>query len=245
MGTWDVMRQDDLGNEFHVSAHDSRVAALAQVLVLESGVPHRQIYWVEGPFAPSVRTNRDLYLHVLRVGRDTRAGSWSLSGFLRALWKVSLPLRERDELEADDAAALFSAAVAVSPAPFDPKWSGRDLLLPGAAPRDHADWERVLLAQIADLEDFVVAPPGPRGRFGVDAPRPSGSGPRPTPARWCNFDPATYLECAVAGGVGGWDVSDGARVPSEGGPTRSPVRPLTTVTWEDLARIAVCGQLYE
>ncbi|WP_019633436.1 hypothetical protein [Actinomadura atramentaria] len=245
MGTWDVMRQDDLGNEFHVSSHDSRVAALAQVMVMESGVPHRQSYWVQGPFLPSVRTNRDLYLHVLRVGRDTRAGAWSLSAFLRALWKVSLPLRDRAELEADDVGALFSAAAAVSPAPYDAGWGTADLRLSGPAPVGHRDWERVLLAQIADLEDFVAAPPGPRARFGADAPRPPGSGARPTPRRWCNFDPATYLECAVAGGVGGWDVSDGARVPAGGGPTRSSVRPLTTVTWADLARLMVCGQTYE
>ncbi|WP_281181949.1 hypothetical protein [Actinomadura macra] len=44
MHTWNVMRQDEIGNEFHVTAHDSRISALAHVLVLESGVPHKQAY---------------------------------------------------------------------------------------------------------------------------------------------------------------------------------------------------------
>lgn len=83
----------------------------------------------------------------------------------------------------------------------------------------------------------------------MDAPRPPGSGARATPARWYNFDPATYLECAVAGSLGGWDAGDGARVPLPTGPgeppARSYVRTITTMTWDDLARIAVCGQMYE
>ncbi|MEU6040123.1 hypothetical protein ABZ801_32430 [Actinomadura sp. NPDC047616] len=249
MQTWDVMRQDDNGNEFHVAAHDSRIAALAQVLALESGVPHKQMYWVSGPPGPVVRTNRDLYLHFLHLGQEARAASWSLSAFLRALWKVSAPLSDRESLAPDDVAAMFSAASTTPPPDYDPAWSTKDLSLPGDEPRGHADWERVILSQLADLEDFLAAPPGPHARFGVDAPRPPGSGRRATPARWYNFDPATYLECAVAGSLGGWDATDGARVPLSTGSgdaaARSYVRPLTSMSWADLARIAVCGQIYE
>ncbi len=110
-------------------------------------------------------------------------------------------------------AAMFAAASTTPPAAFDPAWSGKDLALPGTEPDGYADWERVLLSQIADLEDFLTHPPGPQARFGADAPRPPGSGARATPARWYNFDPATYLECAVACSLGGWDAADGARVP--------------------------------
>ncbi|MFI0352198.1 hypothetical protein [Actinomadura sp. 9N407] len=249
MQTWDVMRQDDNGNQVHMATHDTRISALAQVLTMESGVPHKQIYWVTGPSGPAVRTNRDLYLHFLQLGQDARAASWSLSAFLRALWKVSGPLRDRDRLHPDDVAAMFSAAATVPPAAYDPSWSTRDLSLPGDEPHGHADWERVVLSQLADLEDFLTHPPGPQARFGVDAPRPPGSGARATPRRWYNFDPATYLECAVAGSLGGWDAADGARVPlpkPDGQPpARSYVRAMTGMSWGDLARIAVCGQLYE
>ncbi|GGV28188.1 hypothetical protein GCM10010182_58930 [Actinomadura cremea] len=249
MHTWDVMRRDDNGDRVHMAAHDSRVSALAHVLAMESGVPHQQTYWVDGPASPGVRTNRDLYLVFLHLGQEARAASWSLSAFLRALWKVSGPLRDRAHLDPDDVAAMFSAAATVSPAPFDPAWSGADLALPGPEPGGYADWERVVLSQIADLEDFLTAPPGPRARFGVDAPRPPGSGPRATPVRWYNFDPATYLECAVAGSLGGWDAADGARVPLPPAPGASPVRSyvreVRAMTWAELARIAVCGQVYE
>lgn len=249
MSSWDVMRQDDLGNEFRVASFDSRVSALARALVLESGVPHKQHYWVMGPKDPALRTNRELYLHFLQLGQEARSASWSLSAFLRALWKVSGPLRDREGVEPDDVAAMFTAAALSPPPPFDPAWRTKDLSLTGDEPADHADWERVLLSQLADLEDFAESPPGPRARFGVDAPRPSGSGRRATPARWYNFDPATYLECAVAGSIGGWDAADGARVPlaDSGGvaPPRSYVRDVTAMSWADLARIAVCGQMYQ
>ncbi|RAY11133.1 hypothetical protein DPM19_32020 [Actinomadura craniellae] len=244
MRTWDVMRQDDNGNEFRMAGHDSRISALAQVLAMESGVPHDQLYWVAGPAGPVCRTNRDLYLHVLRLGRDLQAASWSLSAYLRSLWRASLPLRDRSRLEPDQVAALYSAAEAVPPAPYDPAWNTADLSLPGPAPEDHADWERVIFSQLADLEDFAGRPPGPAARFGATAPRPAGAGPRAVPARWLNFDPAGYLECAIAGGLGGWDAADGARVPEPGAPTGSPVRPLTLLSWGDLARLAVCGQQY-
>nr|BFE38283.1 hypothetical protein GCM10010200_105340 [Actinomadura rugatobispora] len=249
MHTWDVMRQDDNGNQVHMASHDSRISALAQVLAMESGVPHKQTYWVAGPSSPTVRTNRELYLHFLQLGQEARAASWSLSAFLRALWKVSGPLSRRERLQSDDVAAMFSAAAAVPPADYRPAWSTRDLSLPGDEPAGYADWERVILSQLADLEDFLAHPPGPQARFGVDAPRPPGTGRRATPRRWYNFDPATYLECAVAGSLGGWDAGDGARVPlpaADGAPpARSYVREITTMTWGDLARIAVCGQMYE
>ncbi|GLZ12846.1 hypothetical protein Acsp04_30810 [Actinomadura sp. NBRC 104425] len=249
MQTWDVMRQDDDGSEFRVAAHDSRIAALAQVLALQSGTPDGRVYRVSGPPGPAVRTNRDLYLHFLHLGQEARAASWSLPAFLRALWKVSTPLSDRESLSPDEVAAMFSAAATTPPPDYDPAWSTADLSLPGGEPRGHADWERVILSQLADLEDFLAAPPGPHARFGVDAPRPPGGGRRATPARWYNFDLATYLECAVAGSLGGWDAADGARVPLPAGsgdpPARSYVRPLTSMSWADLARIAVCGQVYE
>jgi hypothetical protein len=50
----------------------------------------------------------------------------------------------------------------------------------------------------------------------VTAPRTAEG--RATDSRWYNFDPATYLECGLAGTFGGWD---------------------------DLADFALCGQEYE
>jgi hypothetical protein len=246
---WDVMRQGDSGDQDRVSTHESRVGALTQVLVMESGPRHKQTYWVEGPPNPELRTNRDLYLQFLKLGRQAKATSWSLSAFLRGLWKVSAPLKDRPTLALDDVAAMFTAASATSPPPYDTAWTTRDLSFPGRGPVGYQDWERVILSQLADLEDFVSFPPGGLARYGVSAPRPPGGGRRCTPDRWLNFDPAAYLECAAAGALGGWRPEDGARVPLPARPGEQPViskvREVVSVSWPDLARMAACGQLFE
>jgi hypothetical protein len=241
MSEWDVMRQGDNGDQALVSTYDSRVGALTRVLVMQSGVAHKQSYWVEGPAEPVLTTNRDLYLHLLRLGRRARGDSWSLSAFLRGLRHVGESVQDRGELTLDDVAAMFDAALTVAPPAYDPSWSSADLALPGGTPVDHADWDRVIRSQLADLEDLAARPTGGRGKVEVSR----SGGPRATPRRWCNTEVAAYLECAVAGSLGGWDAADGARVALPGGPPASPVRAVTPLSWEGMARLAVCGQLYE
>lgn len=240
---WDVMLQDDAGGRVKIAGHPTRISALAQMLTLQSAAA-QQHYLVEGPDRPELVTNRDLYLHVLKTGRDARAASWSLSAFLRSLWKVSAGLRDRPALTPDEVAALFAAAGTTPPPPFDPAWSAKDLGLTGD-PVCYADWERVLLSQIADLEDFVSHPVFAPAGEAVQAPRPPGAGDRPTPRLWRNFDPASYTECAVAGAFGGWHRDDGARIPRPGAPDHSPVRELPEITWRELSRLIVCGQIFE
>jgi hypothetical protein len=263
MTTWGVVRYDDSGTKVSVAAYGSRVPALAAALALNCSDGDQGVFRVDGPPSPAFTTNRDLYLHLLGIGRNARRATWSLSAYLRGLWRVSTELRDRREFSLDDAAAMFSAALAVPPPPFDPAWATADFRLrwaPTRCSRDDGDpaaaepsrfdhWERILLSQIADLEDFAANPPGEQARFGVNAPRPRGVGRRATPVRWLNFDPATYLECAAAGHLGGWDVADGARVPlpARDGTTmtRSHVRQIAVVGWADLVHMAVCGQTYE
>jgi hypothetical protein len=245
MQTWDVIRRDGNGRQSRVAAHVSRIDALAQVLSMESLEPVGGPSWVAGPPGPVMRTNRDLYLHFLGLGRQLRTAAWSLSAYLRALCKVSGPLSGRATLEPDEVAAMFAAAAATPPGPYAPQWSTANLALPGPVPEGHADWERVILSQLADLEDFVRFPPSAPAPAGVDAPRPPGAGARATPRRWRNLEPAAYLECAAACGLGGWDAADGWRTPLPGAPHHSPVRDLSLLTWADLARVAVCGQLQE
>jgi hypothetical protein len=57
--------------------------------------------------------------------------------------------------------------------------------------------------------------------FGVDSPRGS---------RWYNFDPLTFLECAVAGTFGEED---------------DPVFEIAEVSWEKFAGFLSVGQSYE
>jgi hypothetical protein len=106
---WEVWRQDDNGNQFKVSEHGHRVEALARVLVLESGMVHKQVYWLAGPPGPVYQTNRDLYLHLLRAGELMSAAGRTLDEFLRAWWLVSRPLSGRQRLDPDTVAAATTA----------------------------------------------------------------------------------------------------------------------------------------
>ena len=89
--------------------------------------------------------------------------------------------------------------------------------------------------------------------FGVDAPRG---------ARWYNFDPATYLESAMAGTFGGWEEGDpSGRVPVPGevavfgvdgsvtspDPREegSPIFEIDVVSWEAFEEFLEAGRAYE
>jgi hypothetical protein len=43
---WEVWRQDDNGNRYLVSAHADEAAARLRLAELESGVVHKQTYWI-------------------------------------------------------------------------------------------------------------------------------------------------------------------------------------------------------
>ena len=53
-GRWEVWRQDDNGNRYLVSAHDDEAAARQRLAEPESGVVHKQSYWIkkESPASP-------------------------------------------------------------------------------------------------------------------------------------------------------------------------------------------------
>lgn len=247
---WEVWRQDDNGNRFRVAGHPDRIGALAQMLALESGYEHKQLYWVAGPPQTSCATNRDLYLRLLAEGERMRGTGRGLRQFLLAWWSVSRPLADRERLDLDTVAAMVAAAATVPPPPMPPAWR-TTRYAPVADPRGHADWEAVVQSQVADLADFAdQGPLDAYAAFGVTAPRPPGCR-RATDARWYNFDPRGYLECGMAGSLGGWDEADGTRRAVPG-----PVVPLTPepepgertldgLGWDDLARLAICGQEYE
>ncbi|GII57244.1 hypothetical protein Pth03_56330 [Planotetraspora thailandica] len=242
MTTWSVWRQDDNGNRVEVAHYDERIAALTRVLTFDAGHPHKQIYWVAGDAVPL--TNRDLYLRIIDLREPLVSGGRILSEYLRALWGVSRTRKDRDRLPLDEVAAMFTAAVTLAPPPA----AASDGFAPEETLNGFARWEAIILSQIADLDDFALQPPGDHAFFGVDAPRTSTT--RATPSRWYNFDPASYLECGLAGALGGWDESDGTRV-AVPGPVHPDVPPdpailsIETVTWDDLADFALCGQLYE
>ncbi|MEE6263578.1 hypothetical protein [Plantactinospora sonchi] len=251
MAEWEVWRQDDNGNEYRVAAHPDRIAALAQVMVLESGVRHRQTYWVAGPAEPVCRTNRDLYQRVLAESERMTGQGRTLDEFLRGWWQVGRSVAGRVGFDLDEVAAMVVAAATVEPPPIRPQWRSTSFEWLTEEPRRYVDWESIVLCQIADLADFAdQGPLPPYAGLGLDAPRPGGHR-RCIGLRWYNFTPASYLECGLAGTIGGWDLADGIRVELPGPVV--PLRPepgpeevaVETLTWDDLAELAVCGQEYE
>ncbi|MGC0420259.1 hypothetical protein [Embleya sp. AB8] len=107
MNEWELWRQDDNGARFRIRGYADRVAAIAGRLVIESGIPHKQLYWVAGPRVPSCPTlaaTADL-IQALPADRDP-----STAAFLAAFDRVGASLRDDGPLDFDTIAAVFRAA---------------------------------------------------------------------------------------------------------------------------------------
>lgn len=197
-------------------------------------------------------TNRDLYVAISALIKERKDDRRTLEEYLRALLRLA---EEHSGQPALDPAALLdlvTAAFTAEPAPFDPSWLG---LTPEESASGYQAFRGVLIAQIVDLvemgEDGTLA--NEHRYFGVDAPRG---------ARWYNFDPRTYLECAMAGTIGGWEPDDdtgrelvpgevavldedGELVAVDPEELQEPPRPLPELSWELLTRFLHAGQAYE
>jgi hypothetical protein len=46
MTRWELWRQDDNGNRYRISAHGDRDDAEAALAGMESGLAHKQMYWI-------------------------------------------------------------------------------------------------------------------------------------------------------------------------------------------------------
>jgi hypothetical protein len=106
----------------------------------------------------------------------------------------------------------------VEPAPLQASWRSAPFRYTNE-PTSLAQWEAIVLSPVADLAEFAD-PLDEYVRFGIDAPRTAGC-VRATDSRWYNFDPQAYLECGMAGALGGGSEDDGLRKPVPG-----PVEPF-------------------
>jgi hypothetical protein len=191
----------------------------------------------------TLRTNSDLYLAVVTLGKSEPAQLRTLDEFLRAFWLAGYDHREQGSLSPAEFLGLLTTALDGPVPAFDPFWAKEDLSL-----TDGVDaftiWARTLRAQICDIRELSVAGlyQNLNRHHGVTAPRPNGVEQRPTPVTWYNFDVPSYLECGVEGSFGGWRPEfDGAVVDGE------PCEPLqlSRLTWTELTKFTVCGQSYE
>lgn len=179
-----------------------------------------------------VRTNRDLYLVLTRLGvqRD-------LETFLRALLRAGRSFGTR-EPSADEVATMLTTAATGEPEEFDAAWLSRPPPWTGPERPARARWEDALIAQIADLrrmKDNGQLADSER-YFGLNAP--SGT-------RWYNFDPASYLECGTSGSVGGWDESSPVELVTPPAVVDDDDLERRSFGWEGFCDLLSCGSCYE
>ncbi|MBK8996745.1 MAG: hypothetical protein IPM35_13500 [Myxococcales bacterium] len=191
----------------------------------------------------ALRTNRELYAHVLELAR--RPSARPLEEYLRALWALAAPLSHRDALTLDELGALLEGALAAEAAAFGPDWR-EERELP---------WQETLRLQVVDLRELAASGDlaDEQRYFGLDAP---GGG------RWYNFDVGSYLECGVQGAFGGWTPEEndgrvvvpgkvavidqaGQLVAVDPQDLQEEELVLERVTWEDFERLLWAGQSYE
>jgi len=107
MNEWELWRQDDNGAQFRVRAYGDRVSAVAGRLVIESGLAHKQLYWVSGPREPACRSLDEAADRVERLV-DPAGTEWE--AYVHAFRVVGASLRDDPRLDPDTVAAVFQAA---------------------------------------------------------------------------------------------------------------------------------------
>jgi len=191
-------------------------------------------------------TNRDLYRFIADLVKQRTECRVSLQVYLENLRQLGHPLRARTAIPLKAFAELLRAA-------FE---AGLTRAESAASPRaGYLAWERRITEQIRDLGEMQEAGSldDESRYFGLDAPRGG---------RWYNFDPCTYLECAVAGTFGGWEEGDGTARAYVPGPVAvldatgaiNSVDPrdiddrvveIPQLTWEMFVDFLNSGQWYE
>lgn len=201
-----------------------------------------------------VNTNRDLYLALEKLAKEQAASRRSLEEFLRAMLRsgeahancVSLSLRQFHD--------LLAGSFASPCVEFNENWRAEYDAL---AHESHGNpgWRATLIRQIVDLREMSEngTLDDKQRYFGVDSPRHT---------RWYNFDPVSFIECAMAGSLGGWEPGDDTGRSFVPGPVavvlddgsmgsarpESLPRPqfeLPQISWELFQEFLWCGQNYE
>jgi hypothetical protein len=203
-----------------------------------------------------ISTNRDLYLAItaLCATRVSAGALPSLESYLRSLWRLSQPFADRTALTPAEFFELVSGAFDAMPSDVNPASTDIDQAPPDET-TGFAGWQSTLIRQMIDLRDMEAAGQltSDLRYFGLDAPKGQ---------RWYNFDPITYLECGLAGALGGWkpdDATGRAFVPgpvavldADGQITAADpaeierlVHAVPELSWALLIDFLWCGQQYE
>jgi hypothetical protein len=202
----------------------------------------------------TIHTNRDLYLAIAGLIEEQENTPRSLEEYLRSLWSLASELQALSGLSPTEFYELLSNAFSAPALSFQDSWRQRysededDL-------QGYLGWQARIRRQIVDLRELKE-----RGRlkykdkyFGINSPRGH---------RWYNFDPAGFLECAMAGTYGGWRPGDATgriyapgkvAVLNEEGKFEdrdpdtlpNPVYPIAQISWDRFQHFLLMGQTYE
>lgn len=202
-----------------------------------------------------LQSNRDLYLAIEKLAEKYKSCDRSLEEYLRVLLQEADRFAHYEALSLSDFYALICVSFTASIPKFNENWRNTYNLLPNAAAGFSHRWQATLIRQIVDLRE--MAENGTLADqyryFGIDSPRHS---------RWYNFEPRSYLECAMAGSFGGWEPADAASrqlvpgrvtVLTETGSIQAvdpqdlprPQFALPTVAWTEFEDFIECGRYYE
>ena len=160
---------------------------------------------------------------------------------------------DKSSLTVDEFIAVLSQSFTEPALTYESDWALKYDERPDG--EGYAVFEATLRRQIVDLREMRLAGTLDQKwiELGVNAPRG---------ARWYNFTPSGYLECAAAGSVGGWEPGDDTGrqfVPGkvavlqedgsigEANPEdlARDVCEIAEVTWTQFEDFIFCGQVYE
>lgn len=198
---------------------------------------NRQSLSLQPPVAQPPKTNRDLYLAITAFSKKHTASNRTLERYLLALLSVAERFEAQTEFTLSELVQILECGFTAAVSAFHEDWREQYDQLPHES-AGYAGWRATAIRQIVDLRELTES-----GKihdkfagFGIDAPRGG---------RWYNFDPCQYLECAMAGTFGGWDLADGNRIALTTEATADAEVSIPSVTWDDFTSFVVCGQMYE
>ncbi len=168
-----------------------------------------------------VWTNADLYTHALAELERHQPSERSLRDFLAAF--AALIAERRNEAGVTPEVLVHMVGTAFTRPVGSIDDYRRHL---GYEPSTVDEVIGLLARQIDDLDEMhQTGTLDDEWRyFGINAP--SGE-------RWYNFDPHTYVECGLVGAFDAYEPDAGSLVE------------LPLLTWADLGRFVICGQIYE
>lgn len=191
-----------------------------------------------------LRTNRDLYRFVADLKAKHEQNQPSLHDYLVALRTLAT------QHAADEGFTLTQLSELLDGA-FSAQAEG-DIKEDTCG--DFQAWQTYITKQISDLDDMGAAGllNDENRSFGVDSPNGT---------RWFNFEPCSFLECAVVGSVGGREADDLAAtlapgtaiemneasvvITAETSDADGAVFEMETFTWSDFEDFLWAGQSYE